>query len=562
MGEILTGTFHVPKEAVEEALKIKEAKGSRLGETLVSQRLVPEETVYEALSVQFCIPFVREFSQKHIDPKLTEGIPIQLAKRHMVIPLKDDQGGVFVGMADPTAYEAFLDLVGHLGIPPRKVLMTKEAVLTLINLAYNQGGDSPEEMMGGLDAGGFEMFAHDLEEPQDILDSDSDAPAIRLVNMLLVQAVKGRASDIHIEPFEKDLSVRFRIDGVLYEILRPPKRMQASIASRIKVLASLNIAEKRLPQDGRIRIKIAGKDVDIRLSTIPTTYGERIVMRLLDKTAILLKLDELGLSQERLSIIKRLITRSHGIILVTGPTGSGKTTTLYAALSHINSAEKNIITVEDPVEYQLSGIGQIQVNPKIELTFASGLRSILRQDPDVIMVGEIRDAETAEIAIQASLTGHLVLSTLHTNDAPSAVTRLIDMGVEPFLVSSSVVGILAQRLVRIICPHCKKPYTPKPLELKEAGIAQEELQSGQLFHGEGCKACMGTGYHGRIALFEILVVDDEIRELVVQRSDAATIRQLAVKKRMVTLREDGKQKVIQGITTTQELLRVTGEDIL
>ena len=511
--------------------------------------------------MQFCIPFVREFSHRHIDPKLTEGIPIQFAKRNMIIPLKDDQGNVYVSMADPTAYEAFLDLVGHLGIPPKKALMPKEAVLTLINLAYNQGGDSPEEMMGDLETGGIEMFAHDLEEPQDILDSDSDAPAIRLVNMLLVQAVKGRASDIHIEPFEKDLSVRFRIDGVLYEILRPPKRLQASIASRIKVLASLNIAEKRLPQDGRIRIKIAGRDIDIRLSTIPTTYGERIVMRLLDKTAILLKLGDLGLSQGRLDTIKRLISRSHGIILVTGPTGSGKTTTLYAALSHINSSEKNIITVEDPVEYQLPGIGQIHVNPKIDLTFASGLRSILRQDPDVIMVGEIRDTETAEIAIQASLTGHLVLSTLHTNDAPSAVTRLIDMGVEPFLVSSSVVGILAQRLVRIVCPHCKKPYTPKALELKEAGISQEELQSGQLFHGEGCKACMGTGYHGRIALFEILLVDDEIRELIVQRSDAATIRQLAVKKRMVTLREDGKQKVIQGITTTQELLRVTGEDI-
>lgn len=557
----MTEAFGVSSEAIEDALRVKLAKGLRIGEALVSQRAISEGTLYEALAMQFNLPFVREFSQRNVDPSLIEGIPIQFAKKHLLIPLRDDGDDVFVGMADPMAYEAFIDVLKHLGFPLKKVLMPKEVVLTLINLAYNQGGDSPEEMMGDLEPTGFEMLAHDLEEPQDILDSDSDAPAIRLVNMLLAQAIKGRASDIHIEPFERDLSVRFRIDGVLYEILKPPKRMQASITSRIKILASLNIAEKRLPQDGRIRIKIAGRDIDIRLSTIPTTYGERIVMRLLDKTAILLKLEELGLSPERLNTIKRLITKSHGIILVTGPTGSGKTTTLYAALSHINTTEKNIITVEDPVEYQLAGIGQIQVNPKIELTFASGLRSILRQDPDVIMVGEIRDTETAEIAIQASLTGHLVLSTLHTNDAPSAVTRLIDMGVEPFLVSSSVIGILAQRLVRMICPHCKKAYTPKPLELKEVGILPEELQDGRLFFGEGCKECMGTGYRGRMALFEIMLIDDDIRELIVQRNDAATIRQLALKKGMVTLREDGKQKVIQGITTTQELLRVTGEDI-
>lgn len=561
MGEILTNSFGVPNATIQEALKLKASKGLRIGEALVSQRSISEDTLYEALAIQFRIPLVREFSQSQVDPSLIEQIPIQFAKKHLLVPLRDERGDVFVGMADPMAYEAFLDVLKLLGFPLKRVLLPKEVVLTIINLAYNQGGDSPEEMMGDLEPGGFEMLTHDLEEPQDILDSDSDAPAIRLVNMLLAQAVKGRASDIHIEPFERDLSVRFRIDGVLYEILKPPKRMQASIASRIKILASLNIAEKRLPQDGRIRIKIAGRDIDIRLSTIPTTYGERIVMRLLDKTAILLKLEELGLSPERLNTIKRLITKSHGIILVTGPTGSGKTTTLYAALSHINTSEKNIITVEDPVEYQLPGIGQIQVNPKIDLTFASGLRSILRQDPDVIMVGEIRDTETAEIAIQASLTGHLVFSTLHTNDAPSAVTRLIDMGVEPFLVSSSVIGILAQRLVRVICPHCKKAYTPKPLELKEVGILQEELQDGQLFFGEGCKECMGTGYHGRMALFEILLIDDEIRELIVQRNDAATIRQLAVKKGMVTLRDDGRLKVIQGITTTQELLRVTGEDI-
>jgi len=562
LGEILVKHFGIKPEIIEEALRIQSQKGLKIGEILLSQKIIDEETLLRALAIQFGIPFIKEFSQKMVDSQLIKDIPIHFCKKYSIIPLRGEDGQVFVGINDPTQQEAFFDVLYMLNIPPNMAILPKSLVFTLINLVYNQGKDSPEEMMEDLGDESLSLLSHELEEPEDILDSDSDAPAIRLVNMLLAQAVKARASDIHIEPFEKELSVRFRIDGVLYEIIKPPKRMQASIVSRIKVLASLNIAEKRLPQDGRIKIKIAGKDVDIRLSIIPTMFGERIVMRLLDKAAILLKLEDLGFGSNHLGTMKKLITKSHGIILVTGPTGSGKTTTLYAALSHINSPDKNIITVEDPVEYQLQGIGQIQVSPKIQLTFANGLRSILRQDPDVIMVGEIRDAETAEIAIQASLTGHLVFSTLHTNDAPSAITRLIDMGVESFLISSSVIGILAQRLVRLICPKCKKAYVPKKLELEEVGISTEGLKSGSLYAGESCNYCMGTGYKGRIAIYEILIVNDDIRELIMENKDASSIKHTAVESGMVTLKEDGKRKVVRGITTTQELLRVTGEDII
>jgi general secretion pathway protein E len=379
---------------------------------------------------------------------------------------------------------------------------------------------------------------------------------------MLYQAVRQKASDVHVEPFEKDLVVRYRIDGILYNILNLPKRIQPTIISRIKVMAGMNIAEKRLPQDGRIRIKIAGREVDIRVSVIPTSHGERIVMRLLDKTGTLLKLEDIGFSGDKLEGFTRLIHNPHGIILITGPTGSGKTTTLYAALTRINSPDKNIITVEDPVEYQIKGIGQIQVNPKIDLSFANGLRSIVRQDPDVIMVGEVRDLETAEIAIQASLTGHLVFSTLHTNDSAGAVTRLIDMGIEPFLVSSSVLAIMAQRLVRVVCRNCCEAYVPSHEELKGLGIQADELAGKKLYRATGCSRCMGTGYSGRTGIFELLVVNETLRSMIMRRSDSNAIKKIAMKRGMHTLRQDGVRKVINGITTTEEMVRVTQEDIL
>jgi general secretion pathway protein E len=399
-------------------------------------------------------------------------------------------------------------------------------------------------------------------EPLDLLEADDAAPIIKLVNGLLSQAVKDRASDIHVEVFEKDLVIRFRVDGMLYDVISPPKRFHAAIASRIKVMSGLNIAEKRLPQDGRIRVRIAGRDIDIRVSSIPTAFGERLVLRLLDRAQAVVdvNLDRLGFSGDNLQRIDRLIHQSHGIILATGPTGSGKTTTLYACLSRINSPEKNIITIEDPIEYQLHGVGQMQVNPKIDLTFANGLRSILRQDPDVIMVGEIRDSETAEIAIQAALTGHLVFSTLHTNDSFGALTRLIDMEIEPFLVSSSVIAVLAQRLVRVLCPDCREAYMPSETELSRIGLKPAQLTS-PIFKPRGCRACRNTGYRGRTAIQELMVMDDEVRALVMRKADAATIRRACTGHGMKLLREDGAQRIIGGQTTIEELLRVTQEDI-
>jgi general secretion pathway protein E len=440
-----------------------------------------------------------------------------------------------------------------------------QVVLDAINAAYDRAADEHDKIMEGLETEDLESVAHELEEPTDLLDADDEAPIIRLVNSLLFRAVKERASDIHINPEEKDISVRYRIDGVLREVIRAPKRFQASISSRIKIMGGLNIAEKRLPQDGRIRIKIAGKDVDIRLSTVPTANGERIVMRLLDKSNVILDLAEIGFEEWQLKIMDGLVTRAHGIVLVTGPTGSGKTTTLYAALSKINSPDLNILTIEDPVEIPLKGVGQVQINPKIELTFASGLRAFLRQDPDVIMVGEIRDLETAEIAIQASLTGHLVLSTVHTNDAAGAITRLVDMGVQPFLVASSLVGVLAQRLVRVLCPECRKPYVPTPEERDQVGLSDEILaQAGKpavIYKAAGCAACQHTGYLGRTGIYELMLVDDDIRALVLKNTDSSTIKKAAVDHGMLSLMQHGAYKVALGITTAAEVLSVTAEDL-
>jgi general secretion pathway protein E len=401
-------------------------------------------------------------------------------------------------------------------------------------------------------------FLRDLESIQDITAMETEAPIIRMVNRLMVQAFRERASDIHVEPYQSDVKIRFRVDGILHDVLSLPKRLHPAVVSRIKVMATLNIAEKRLPQDGRIGIKLGDHSVDLRISTVPTVNGERVVMRILDKSSVLLGLEELGFYPDDLAIVERLVRQEHGIILVTGPTGSGKTTSLYSMLSRINSPDKNILTIEDPIEYQLKGIGQIPVNVKVGLTFASGLRSIVRQDPDVILVGEIRDLETAEIAIQAALTGHLVFSTLHTNDSASAVTRLIDMGIEPFLVTSSVNAILAQRLTRKICPFCKQQYFPESESLLEVGLSQEMLgKEGYLWRGAGCKECIGTGYKGRSGIYEILMMTDSIKTTILKTSDSTIIKKQAVQEGLHTLREDGARKVEDGITTIEEVLRVT-----
>ncbi|HVO21583.1 MAG TPA: type II secretion system ATPase GspE [Anaeromyxobacter sp.] len=567
LGEILLETAGLPAARLEEALALQrgEQAGTRLGEILVRLHAVTEVDVLRAMAVQLDLPFLEHIDPASVSDELAAKIPIHFAKAARVLPLARDGEAVQLAVADPLDTGAQDAVSMLLQAPVAPAVAPPQMVIDAINAVYDRAADEQSSLMEDLETGDLESVAHELEEPTDLLDADDEAPIIRLVNSLLFRAVKERASDIHINPEERDITVRYRIDGVLREVIRPPKRFQASIASRIKIMGGLNIAEKRLPQDGRIRIKIAGKDVDIRLSTVPTAHGERIVMRLLDKSSVVLDLESLGFEDWQLKVMDGLITRSHGIVLVTGPTGSGKTTTLYAGLAKINSPDLNILTIEDPVEIPLKGVGQVQVNPKIELTFANGLRSFLRQDPDVIMVGEIRDLETAEIAIQASLTGHLVLSTVHTNDAAGAITRLVDMGVQPFLVASSLVGVLAQRLVRVLCPHCKQAYVPTAEERQQAGLSDDVLaragSPARLYRAVGCPACQGTGYQGRTGIYELMLVDDDVRPLILKSVDATTIKRAAVERGMVTLLEHGAFKVAKGITTAAEVLSVTAEDI-
>jgi general secretion pathway protein E len=537
--------------------------GKDIGDVLLEMGALTADRWGEIVARYYGLPFVDTLQTDSVPLELVARLPIQFAKRHNLLPITVDGEVVVVATANPSLIGPIDDLRLLFGKAVRAVVAPAPQIADAINRVYDRASGSTAELVSGLDVERLDLMATELDEPQDLLDANDEAPIIRLVNQLIFQAVKDRASDIHIEPFERQLVVRFRIDGILYDIVKPPKRFQPVIVSRVKIMAGLNIAEKRLPQDGRIRTKIAGKDVDIRVSVIPTAFGERIVMRLLDRSATLLPLDDLGLAGQNLKTVQRLIHQSHGIILVTGPTGSGKTTTLYGALQKINSNEKNIITIEDPIEYQLAGVGQMQVNPKIELTFANGLRSILRQDPDVIMVGEIRDMETAEIAIHAALTGHLVFSTLHTNDSFGAVTRLVDMGIEPFLVSSSVIAVMAQRLVRRVCAKCRTPVQPSSEQLRELGISPAEAAQGTVFHpGAGCPQCKQTGYRGRIGIHELLIVDDDVRSLIMKNSDAATIRRDATSRGMPTLRDDGTRKVLEGLTTIEEVMRVTQEDLV
>ncbi|MBI5639736.1 MAG: type II secretion system ATPase GspE [Nitrospirae bacterium] len=496
-----------------------------------------------------------------VEHSLLKEIPLSFAKGNMIMPLRRQQGKLIAAVADDRGILALHELSRHFGLRPQPLNSQAGVIIDAINRFYGQMG-SAEEVMDNITGEDLSSVATEFERPKDILELTEEAPIIRLLNAILQQAVKERASDIHIEPYEKELDVRMRVDGILKRVLTPPKIIQDALISRIKIMASLDIAEKRLPQDGRIRLLIGGRDIDIRVSIIPTSFGERAVLRLLDRKQGLIGLWEVGLDKEDADRIEGLLKRTNGILLVTGPTGSGKTTTLYAALNRVHTEEKNIITVEDPVEYQLKGIGQIHVNPKIGLTFASGLRSILRQDPDVIMVGEIRDVETAEIAIQASLTGHLVLSTLHTNDAPSAIVRLIDMGVEPFLVASSLMGVVAQRLVRVICPACRESYEPSEIE-RSYFLGSSVLPTGpkfSLYRGKGCEQCNGKGYLGRTGIFETLVIDDKVRQLISGKTDSQSIKNAAVSQGMKTLRLDGFEKALKGITTVEEVLRVTQKD--
>ena len=564
LGEILRAVAGLSEAALDEALRAQTDEGGRLGEVLVARKVVSADDVAKALALQLDLPYHPQVALDSLDAELVRQVPINFAKQALILPLRLDGESVALLVADPldTTVLDHARMLLQRNVSPH--VATAAVIVDAINGIYDRAVNEAEQLVGEMEAQDLQSLAHELEEPQDLLDVDDEAPIIRLVNSLLFRAAKERASDIHIEPMERELLVRFRIDGVLQEIIKPPKRYQNSIVSRVKVMGQLNIAEKRLPQDGRIRIKLAGRDIDIRLSTIPCTFGERIVMRLLDKNTTLLDLTDIGMGVDTMRGMDQVIRRSHGIILVTGPTGSGKTTTLYAALSRINTPDLNILTVEDPVEYQLRGISQMAINPKIGLSFAAGLRSFLRQDPDVIMVGEIRDRETAEIAIQASLTGHLVLSTVHTNDAASAITRLVDMGVEPFLVASSLMAVMAQRLVRRVCPHCRESYRPTAEELKEVALTPEAVaRAGNptIYRAKGCDACGGTGYRGRTGIYELLLVDDDIRQLTLKNVDSSTIKRTGVQKGMLTLLDDGARKVLAGETTLAEVLSVTQEDI-
>ncbi|MDP2853177.1 MAG: type II secretion system ATPase GspE [Smithellaceae bacterium] len=545
----------VSSEMLAEAYSAKGKGGAGFFELLTRKKAIDEIPLLRILSEHFSIPFWRELPMESINIDFTQSVPIHYLKKHKMVPIITAETQV-IAVNDPANFQPADDLrllLQTQNLP--MVLATQDAITAAINLAYDMSRSSAKDYFEEMSEATADDLISEISETADLLDETSDAPIIKLVNLLVSGAIKDRASDIHVEPYSGNLKIRYRIDGILYDILSLPRRIQSPLTSRLKIMAKLNIAEKRLPQDGRIELKIADRLVDVRVSVIPTAFGERVVLRLLDKSGNILMLSDLGMHDERIKLLNRLIKSPYGIILVTGPTGSGKTTTLYAALSTINRPEINIITIEDPVEYQLKGIGQIHVNPKIALTFASGLRSILRQDPDIIMVGEIRDYETAEIAIQASLTGHLVLSTLHTTDASSAVIRLADMGVEPFLVASSLSAVLAQRLVRTLCPHCRETYPPTPAER-----AYLPGPVSLLYRGVGCKFCRESGYLGRIGIFELLMVDGNIRQMISERVSVQNIKCYAVEKGMKTLFMDGLNKVMQGSTTLQEVLRVTQKD--
>lgn len=516
------------------------------------------DDILSDLAGQMGLSYMKEIPVGEINADLVRDIPIGFAKKHEALPLKEDQGVVYVLITNPLNTRILDDLRVIFRKRVIPVMTSKTRIIDAINKVYERSTAG----LQGLE--GIEDDDMDLEDQIiDLLESgDDDAPVIKLVNTLLFRAVKEKASDIHIEPYERDMAVRFRIDGVLFDIYKPPKKLQNSITSRIKVMANLNIAEKRLPQDGRIPLKLGGKDIDVRLSTVPTAFGERIVMRLQDRSNVVLQLEQLGFSEQSMNILRDdLLKRTYGIILVTGPTGSGKSTTLYASLSRINNSELNILTVEDPVEQRIHGIGQVQVNSKIGLTFATGLRSFLRQDPDVIMVGEIRDLETSELAIQASLTGHLVFSTLHTNDAAGAFPRLMDFGCEPFLIATSIQGVISQRLVRLLCQHCKEPHVATDADLISLGLSREQVRGATIYRAVGCDVCNGKGYLGRTNIQELLLVTDDIRTMIMQRKDGGAIKKRAIELGMVTFRDHGIEKVLKGITTIEEVLSNTQIDL-
>jgi type IV pilus assembly protein PilB len=557
LGEMLISEGLISREQLERALAEQKLHGGRIGIIFRSMGFVTEEDIIKVLGKQMGIQPVT-LSSIIIDPDVVKIIPETVARRHQVIPVFKKDRILTLAMVDPLNVFAIDDLRRATGLEIQPAVSSETEVMKAIDRFYG-GTSTMEEAAKEADVQGYGVMPED--QVIDLQRVGDDTPMIKLVNTMISQAVREGASDIHIEPDAEVLRIRYRVDGILREVMTPPRNLQAGVVSRIKIMADLDIAEKRVPQDGRIQMKVGEKDVDIRLSTLPTIFGEKMVMRLLDKSSILMGLEDLGLTSDTLVKFEKMIRRPYGLLLVTGPTGSGKTTTLYAALNRISSIERNVITIEDPVEYQIKYINQVQVNLKTGVTFANGLRAILRQDPDVVMVGEIRDTETASIAIQAALTGHLVFSTLHTNDSAGAVARLLDMGAEPFLVASSLIGVVAQRLVRKVCAHCKAPFTPTPDLIKSLNL--DKLMNGQketrLVKGAGCQQCRNTGYSGRLGIYEILPIDEAIRNLIVAKSSSTTIRNQAIQAGFAGLRLHGLAAALKGLTTLEEVLRVTQE---
>ncbi len=555
---IILKSTSITSEQLSALLAMNIDQGHSLGEYLSKKESTNADEIISEICSKLGIQYLKDIPVNDIPVDLIRHIPINLAKKFEVLPFKDEKDHVFVLTTNPLNNKIMDDLRVMYKKKIRIIMTSKIKILDAINKVYEKSTAA----LQGLEE--IEEEDYDLDEPiVDLLESgEDDAPVIRLVNTLLFRAVKEKASDIHIEPFEKDMVVRFRVDGLLFDIFKPPKKLQNAITSRIKVMGNLNIAEKRLPQDGRIPLKVGGKDIDVRLSSVPTSFGERLVMRLQDRSNVVLHLEQLGFSEDSLNKMNNdLLLRTYGIILVTGPTGSGKSTTLYASLNKINNVATNIITVEDPVEQRIHGIGQIQVNSKIGLTFAAGLRAILRQDPNVIMIGEIRDLETAEIAINASLTGHLVLSTIHTNDSAGVFPRLTDMGCEPFLVATSLLGVIAQRLVRVLCPHCKAPHVASDTELNSIGLTRSQAQAGRIFKNVGCEHCNHKGYLGRTIIQELMMINEEIRHLIMIKKDGGAIKKQAIADGMRTFRDHGIQKILTGITTIEEVLANTQVDL-
>lgn len=560
--EMLKGTGFLKADDIKDALRQQRDTRERLGLILLRKGSITDENIRNVVTAQIGIDAENTRDLK-IDQDVLRKVPVTFAHHHRVVPIKFDNSILTIATDNPFNFLAFGNFKLFLGYSIDGILTTEADIDELLEKHYGLKEGAPiDALVAGMDHTTRKVTLKEAgEEKAEPVSKEEETPVVKLVSLLIAEAFKKRASDIHIEPLENKFRIRYRIDGVLHEVPGPPKRLQASVISRVKIMAGMDIAEKRLPQDGRIRIEIGGKELDLRVSTLPAIYGESVVLRILDKTSFLFGLKELGFMAEDEKKFERLIKVPNGILLVTGPTGSGKTTTLYASLSHINRPDRKLITVEDPVEYQISGINQVQVKPQINLTFATGLRSILRQAPDVIMIGEIRDFETAQISIQAALTGHLVFSTLHTNDAPGAVTRLIDMGIKPYLVASAVQAVLAQRLVRVICAACKTEYTPVKGELEAINLKPQQLKSAQFYKGKGCDECAQTGYKGRIGIFELLIMTDEIRGVVFEKVSTSVIKEKARKLGMVTLRDDGIRKVLKGTTTISEVMRVTQQDI-